>query len=87
MDPQIPLSSRVLAVDSNSDAQRDDGTHEVAPASPYRRLAFVNVVFLGKRGAADGRWLLVDCGVPGARSFIKSAAAARSGATRPRQSS
>ncbi len=79
MGQQIPLPSRVLAVDFEKDAQRDDRTHEVTSDIAYRRLAFVNVAFLGELGAGDGEWVLVDAGLPGTRGLIKSAATARFG--------
>jgi hypothetical protein len=34
----------------------DDGTHVIAPDLAYRRLALVNVVFLGWPGAGDRQW-------------------------------
>jgi hypothetical protein len=43
----------------------DDGTHVIAPDLAYRRLALVNVVFLGRPGAGDRQWTLIDAGVPG----------------------
>ena len=45
---QIPLDPSARA-----DSRQDDGTHEVAPDLAYRRLAIVNVVFVGRPGAGD----------------------------------
>ena len=56
-----------------------DGTREIAPDLAYRRLAIANVVFVGRPGAGDRGWVLVDAGVIGTRSLIEHAAAARFG--------
>ena len=58
---------------------RDDGTHVVAPDLAYRRLALVNVAFLGRPGAGDRQWTLIDAGVPGLSGLIESAASERFG--------
>ena len=58
---------------------RDDGTHVVAPDLAYRRLALVNVAFLGRPGAGDRQWTLIDAGGPGLGSLIESAASERFG--------
>jgi glyoxylase-like metal-dependent hydrolase (beta-lactamase superfamily II) len=50
-------------------------THEVA----YLRTAFVNVFFLGRPGAGDREWVLVDTGIPGSANRIRAAAARRFG--------
>jgi glyoxylase-like metal-dependent hydrolase (beta-lactamase superfamily II) len=57
-----------------------DGTIEIDPTLAYRRLAIVNVLFHGSRDAGDRGWVLIDAGVPGSRSTIEQAAAARFGA-------
>jgi glyoxylase-like metal-dependent hydrolase (beta-lactamase superfamily II) len=59
----------------------DDGTHVIAPDLAYRRLALVNVVFLGRSGAGDRQWTLIDAGVgvPGLGGLIESAARERFG--------
>src|SRR3954453_10812063 len=54
---------------SSSDDERGDGTLEVAPDLAYRRLAIVNVVFVGKAGANDRGWVLIDTGIAGTKSF------------------
>jgi len=56
-----------------------DGAHVIAPDVAFRRLALVNVVFLGRPGAGDRQWTLIDAGVPGLGSLIESAASARFG--------
>jgi hypothetical protein len=38
----------------------DDGTHVIAPDLAYRRLALVNVVFLGQPGAGGREWTLIN---------------------------
>ena len=79
MGQQIPLASTGRADDSQGDAARDDGTHEVAPDLAYRRLAIVNVVFVGRPGAGDRQWVLIDAGVMGTRGLITGAAEERFG--------
>ena len=80
MTQQIPVDPAARADDPAADAQRDDGTHELAPDLAYRRLAIVNVVFVGAPGAGDRGWVLVDAGILGTAGPIRSAAAARFGA-------
>ena len=79
MSRQIPLSRQASAVDAELDAARHDHTHEVAPDIAYRRLGIVNVVFLGRSGAGDRGWILVDAGIPGTGALIRGAAAERFG--------
>ncbi|BAU93110.1 metallo-hydrolase/oxidoreductase [Methylorubrum populi] len=79
MAQQIPISRQARADDPRADAERDDGTHEVAPDLAYRRLVLANVVFVGSPGAGDRNWVLVDAGIPGSKAAIRSAAAARFG--------
>ncbi len=77
MAQQIPISGEARADDPESG---DDGTHEITHDVAYRRLGFVNVVFVGPPGAGDRGWVLVDAGlVVGTRPLIKNAAAARFG--------
>ena len=80
MTQQIPVDPAARADDAAADAQRDDGTHALAPDIAYRRLAIVNVVFVGAPGAGDRGWVLVDAGTVGTAGLIRSAAAARFGA-------
>lgn len=47
MAPQIPISREARADDPRADAERDDGTHEIAPDLADRRLVLANVVFVG----------------------------------------
>lgn len=58
----------------------DDGTHEIAPDLAYRRLLMANVVFVGRPGAGDRGWVLIDAGVMGTKALITGAAKARFGA-------
>ena len=74
MDPQIPLPSGARA-----NHAADDGTLEVAPDLAYRRLAIVNVVFVGRPGAGDRQWVLIDAGVIGTTGLITGAAEERFG--------
>ncbi|CAO4138687.1 hypothetical protein LPLAFNJD_LOCUS251 [Methylorubrum aminovorans] len=79
MAQQIPISRQARADDPRADAERDDGTHEIAPDLAYRRLVLANVVFVGASGAGDRNWVLVDAGIPGSKAAIRNAAAARFG--------
>lgn len=77
--PQVPVDPHASAIDPELDAARGDGTHEIAPDLAYRRLGIVNVVFVGRPGAGDRGWVLIDAGIPGTKGFITSAAAERFG--------
>jgi glyoxylase-like metal-dependent hydrolase (beta-lactamase superfamily II) len=79
MTKQIPLPPEASALKPAVDAARNDRTHEVLPDVAYRRLGIVNVVFYGPSRAGDRGWVLIDAGLPGTKSMIKSAAAARFG--------
>ena len=79
MAQQIPISRQARADDPRADAERDDGTHAIAPDLAYRRLVLANVVFVGSPGAGDRNWVLVDAGIPGSKTAIREAAAARFG--------
>src|SRR4051812_33346814 len=60
-------------------ADEDDHTHEVTPDLAYKRLVIVNVVYFGASHAGDGKWVLIDAGLPGTAGTIKRAAVARFG--------
>lgn len=77
MTQQIPIDNTAVSA-----AEQDDGTLGVAPDIAYRRLLFVNVVYLGTPGQAD--WVLVDTGVPGMVERICDAARERFGIVPPR---
>lgn len=79
MVQQIPIDPGARADDPERDASRDDATREIAPDLAYRRLAIVNVTFLGPPGAGDRGWVLIDAGIPGTKGSIKNAAEARFG--------
>ena len=68
MAQQVPVDSEARA-----DEIRTEGVHEVSPGLRYQRLAIVNVVYHGIRGAADGDWVLIDAGVPGSAPLILAA--------------
>src|SRR4051812_44149074 len=76
---QIPLDESARADDRERDSQRNDGTLEIRPDLAYRRLAIVNVIFVGPPGAKDREWVLVDAGLVGTKAFIHSAAVERFG--------
>lgn len=80
MTQQIAVSPEALA------AEIQKGTlHEIAPDLAYRRLAIVNVVFIGSPDGGDRGWVLVDAGLSGSAAAIRKAAEARFGAgARPR---
>jgi glyoxylase-like metal-dependent hydrolase (beta-lactamase superfamily II) len=75
MTQQIPLQR----ADRADETDRDDGTHEIAPDLAFIRTIMVNVIFVGLPDAGDRNWVLVDAGVIGAKSTIRSAAAERFG--------
>lgn len=70
---QIPISRRAIP------PMRGRRAHAVAADIAWRRLAMVNVVFLGPAGAGDRGWVLVDAGLRGSARFIEAAAAERFG--------
>ncbi len=76
MTDQIPVDpGSVSAVEAG------DGTLEAAAGVAYRRLAIVNVVYVGQPGQPD--WVLVDTGIPGMAGRIAAAAAERFGTDVP----
>ena len=74
MAQQVPVDPSALA-----ELSEKDGVQEVLPDLAYRRLAMVNVVFIGRPDAGDRGWVLVDAGVPMTRGPIQRAAASRFG--------
>jgi glyoxylase-like metal-dependent hydrolase (beta-lactamase superfamily II) len=76
---QIPLTEESRADDPDIDRDNDDSTHEIADDLAYKRLAIVNVVFVGQPGATDREWVLIDTGLPGFAGAIKRAAGKRFG--------
>ena len=77
MSEQIPLTGQSRADDPEIDRDNDDSTHEIADDLAYKRLAIVNVVFVGLPGAGDREWVLIDAGLPGFAGAIKHAATER----------
>ena len=55
---QVPLTTKTVA----DRQQTETGTREVSSDLAYRRLAMVNVVFVGRPGES---WILIDAGVTG----------------------
>jgi len=75
MAQQVLLDSAAVA----GHAADHGRTTEVAADLAYRRLLLVNVVFVGRPGAGDRGWVLIDTGVAGTGPLIVSAAAERFG--------
>ena len=75
MAQQVLLDSAAVA----GHAADQGRTTEVAADLAYRRLLLVNVVFVGRPGAGDRGWVLIDTGVAGTGPLIVSAAAERFG--------
>lgn len=75
MTVQIPLSDEARAKDEPG----DEHLRAVAGDVAYRRLAMVNVAFVGVEQAGDRNWVLVDAGLPGRGGSIIEAAKARFG--------
>ncbi|HSU53228.1 MAG TPA: MBL fold metallo-hydrolase [Candidatus Dormibacteraeota bacterium] len=78
MKMQIPLSPSARA-DKNQGQDRHSGTHEPVPDIAYKRLALVNIAFVGLPDAGNRQWVLIDAGIPGTARLIVRAAAARFG--------
>ena len=74
MAQQVPVTPEAIAGASG------DAVKALTPDLAYKRLAIVNVVFVGLPGAGDRGWVLVDAGVFGTKGAIKHAAAERFGA-------
>ena len=74
---QIPLSETAIADRPEADQVRNDRMRQIASDLAYRQIAIVNVMFFGISGAGDNGWLLIDTGMPGAASDLRSAAKAR----------
>ena len=69
MDKQVPIDAAARADDVEY-----HGVHEVAPDLAWQRLAIVNVMYSGVPEAGEGRWVLIDAGIPGsARALVRAA--------------
>lgn len=79
MAQQVPLNNGMPAYNPVNDAVRDDGTHQLREDLAYKRLAIVNVVFYGRPGAGDRKWVLIDTGIAGMSGLIVKAATQRFG--------
>jgi glyoxylase-like metal-dependent hydrolase (beta-lactamase superfamily II) len=75
MNKQIPLDPAARALSPDN----DEAAQEIASDLAYRRLAIVNVVFFGRRGAGDRGWVLIDAGLPATEHLIVNAARERFG--------
>jgi glyoxylase-like metal-dependent hydrolase (beta-lactamase superfamily II) len=75
---QILLSEAARADIPRASNRKDKTAHALSDVA-YRHIVLVNVVFIGKPGAGDGGWVLVDAGLPGSAGLIRSAAQARFG--------
>ena len=73
MAQQIPVSAEAAL------AAEDCPLHVAAPDIAWRRIVFVNVVFVGPPEAGDRNWMLVDAGLRGSTRLVTSAAASRFG--------
>jgi glyoxylase-like metal-dependent hydrolase (beta-lactamase superfamily II) len=73
MAQQIPVTEEAIAGASG------DAVKALTPDLAFKRLALVNVVLVGRQGAGDRGWVLVDAGVPGSKGAIRRAAAERFG--------
>src|SRR5205814_2305145 len=71
MSQGVPLTEESRADDPEIDRDNGDSTHEIADNIAYKRLAIVNVVFVGQPGAGDREWVLIDAGLPGFAGAIK----------------
>ena len=76
MTQQVPIDPGSVAA-----TEADDGALEAAHDVAYRRLVFVNVVYVGQPGQPD--WVLVDTGLPGTAGSIAGVAADRFGVDVP----
>jgi glyoxylase-like metal-dependent hydrolase (beta-lactamase superfamily II) len=76
---QIPISQSASADQPEADERRNDKTRQIAVDVAYRQIAIVNVIFFGPINAGDRRWVLIDAGIAGSASAIRSAAEARFG--------
>lgn len=74
MVQQIPVDASAIAPE-----HYEQGIHAVADDIGYQRLAIVNVVMVGRAGAGDRGWVLIDAGIPGCAKHIRRAAEARFG--------
>ncbi len=74
MAQQVPVSPGAIsaAIDAG-------GLHLVGTDLAVKRLAIVNVVFVGPKEAGDRGWVLIDAGLLGSRGAILRAAAERFG--------
>lgn len=77
--PQVSLPESASADRPTDDRRRDDSTRQIADDIAYRQLILVNVVFFGLPHAGDGKWVLIDAGLPGSAADIRSTAEARFG--------
>src|SRR4051812_50070431 len=72
MAQQVPVAPTAIVAEAGA-----DGTMRAAADIAYRRLAMVNVVFVGRPAQSD--WVLIDAGLPGTADLIAAAAAERFG--------
>ena len=76
---QIKIDAKARVIDETPDARVEQVAEDVA----YKRIAMVNVAFIGLQGAGAGKWALVDAGLAGAAGSIRKAAEERFGADAP----
>ncbi|MDB5484993.1 MAG: fold metallo-hydrolase [Tardiphaga sp.] len=78
---QIKLPAEVKADRTEDDEARNDGTRQLVSDIAYKQLLIVNVMFAGAPGCGDGHWVLIDAGISGSATAIRSAAKSRFGQT------
>src|SRR4051812_28959750 len=74
MAQQVPIDK-----DAELIGDQDDGVTEIVPDVAYRRLAIVNVVYVGTPAPDSDGWVLVDAGVGGTAELILSGGESRFG--------
>ncbi len=79
MKQQIPLEDEVRADFPDAGEGEDRQPGEIAVDLAWKRLLMVNIVLFGRPHDADGRWVLIDAGIPGRAGSIRRTVAERIG--------
>jgi glyoxylase-like metal-dependent hydrolase (beta-lactamase superfamily II) len=70
---QVSLANPKIASYSDDDSHVEN-SNEIYSDLSYKRIILVNVIFFGIRNAGDGKWVVIDAGIPGfAKAIIKAA--------------
>ena len=72
---QIPVDQKAIIEQPNDSELAFEVTLDVA----FKRLAIVNVAFIGAFGAGDRQWVLVDTGIAGTTKTLQKAVVERFG--------